>query len=32
VLGTWPQSVWRRVDKPDVRWAWRHHPLVYVPK
>jgi SAM-dependent methyltransferase len=32
VLGTWPQSVWRRVDKPDLRWAWRHHPLVYVPK
>ncbi|WP_415379792.1 class I SAM-dependent methyltransferase [Halosimplex sp. TS25] len=31
-LGTWPQSVWSVVDKPDVRWAWRHHPLVYVPK
>ena len=32
VLGTWPQSVWSVVEKPDVRWAWRHHPLVYVPK
>lgn len=32
VLGTWPQSIWRRVDRPDVQWAWRHHPLVYVPK
>lgn len=32
VLGTWPQSVWSVVEKPDVRFAWRHHPLVYVPK
>ncbi|WP_459193293.1 class I SAM-dependent methyltransferase [Halosimplex sp. J119] len=31
-LGTWPQSVWSVVDRPDARWAWRHHPLVYVPK
>ncbi|MFC7140663.1 class I SAM-dependent methyltransferase [Halosimplex aquaticum] len=31
-LGTWPQSVWSVVEKPDTRWAWRHHPLVYVPK
>lgn len=31
-LGTWPQSVWSVVDKPDTRWAWRHHPLVFVPK
>jgi len=31
-LGTWPQSVWSVVEKPDIRWAWRHHPLVYVPK
>lgn len=31
-LGTWPQSVWSVVDKPDKRWAWRHHPLVFVPK
>jgi len=32
VLGTWPQSVWSVVERPDKRWAWRHHPLVYVPK
>lgn len=31
-LGTWPQSVWSVVEKPDIRYAWRHHPLVYVPK
>jgi trans-aconitate methyltransferase len=31
-LGTWPQSVWSVVDRPDKRWAWRHWPLVYVPK
>lgn len=31
-LGTWPQSVWSVVEKPDKRWAWRHYPLVYVPK
>lgn len=31
-LGTWPQSFWSIVEKPDIRWAWRHHPLVYVPK
>jgi hypothetical protein len=31
-LGTWPQSVWSVIDKPDMRWAWRHHPLVFVPK
>jgi trans-aconitate methyltransferase len=31
-LGTWPQSVWSVIDKPDTRWAWRHHPLVFVPK
>jgi len=31
-LGTWPHSVWSVVEKPDVRWAWRHHPLVFVPK
>ncbi|MFB6139495.1 MAG: trans-aconitate 2-methyltransferase [Halosimplex sp.] len=31
-LGTWPQSVWSVIDRPDTRWAWRHHPLVYVPK
>lgn len=32
ILGTWPQSVWSVIDRPDVEWAWRHHPLVYVPK
>lgn len=32
ILGTWPQSVWSVVDKPDIEWTWRHHPLVYVPK
>lgn len=31
-VGTWPRSVWSVVEKPDIRWAWRHHPLVYVPK
>jgi len=31
-LGTWPRSVWSVIDKPDTRWAWRHHPLVFVPK
>lgn len=31
-LGTWPQSIWSVVEKPDKRWAWRHFPLVYVPK
>lgn len=32
VLGTWPRSVWSVVDQPDIRWAWRHNPLVYLPK
>lgn len=32
VLGAWPRSVWSVVEKPDVQWAWRHHPLVFVPK
>jgi len=31
-LGTWPQSVWSVADRPDKRWAWRHFPLVFVPK
>lgn len=31
-LGTWPQSFWSVVERPDKRWAWRHFPLVYVPK
>lgn len=32
VLGTWPRSVFSVVERPDVRYAWRQHPLVYVPK
>ena len=32
LLGTWPQSVFSVVDRPEIQWAWRHHPLVYVPK
>ncbi|MFB6087124.1 MAG: hypothetical protein ABEJ85_01275 [Haloarculaceae archaeon] len=32
VLGTYPRSAWSVVDRPDVRWAWHHHPLVFVPK
>jgi SAM-dependent methyltransferase len=31
-LGTWPQSFWSVVERPDKRWAWHHFPLVYVPK
>jgi trans-aconitate methyltransferase len=32
VLGTWPRSVWSVVGE-DLRYpAWRHNPLVYVPK
>lgn len=31
-LGTWPRSFWSVVDKPEERWAWRNHPLVWVPK
>lgn len=32
VLGTWPQSIWSVVEKPDARWAWGNVPLVWVPK
>jgi SAM-dependent methyltransferase len=32
VLGTWPRSFWSVVEKPDVRWAWRNVPIVWVPK
>ncbi|PSP52847.1 class I SAM-dependent methyltransferase [Halobacteriales archaeon QH_3_68_24] len=32
ILETWPQSVWRVVEQPDGRYAWRHHPMVFVPK
>lgn len=31
-LGTWPRSFWEVVDKPDEPWAWRHFPMVWVPK
>lgn len=31
-VGTRPRSFWSVVDKPEERWAWRNHPLVYVPK
>jgi len=31
-LGTWPRSFWGVVDRPEQRWAWRNHPLVWVPK
>ncbi|WP_049902121.1 class I SAM-dependent methyltransferase [Halococcus agarilyticus] len=31
-LGTWPRSAFTIADRPDVRWAWHHAPLVYVPK
>ncbi len=31
-LGVWPREVFTVVDAPDVRWAWHHAPLVYVPK
>lgn len=32
VLGTWPQSVWSVAENTDRYGAWRHEPLVYVPK
>lgn len=32
VLGTWPRSFWEVVEKPDEQWAWRHFPMVWVPK
>ncbi|SEW22858.1 hypothetical protein [Halobacterium jilantaiense] len=31
-LGTWPRSFWEVVEKPEQRWAWRNHPLVWVPE
>lgn len=31
-LDTWPRSFWSVTEKPEGRWAWRNHPLVYVPK
>jgi 2-polyprenyl-3-methyl-5-hydroxy-6-metoxy-1,4-benzoquinol methylase len=30
--GTWPRSFWEFTDKPEERWAWRHAPLVWLPK
>jgi SAM-dependent methyltransferase len=30
--GTWPRSFWEFTDRPEERWAWRHAPLVWVPK
>jgi len=32
VLGTWPQSVWSVAEETERYPAWRHNPLVYVPK
>lgn len=32
VLGTWPRSLRKVVEKPDEPWAWRHFPTVWVPK
>lgn len=31
-LGTWPQSVWSVAEDAERYPAWRHNPLVYVPK
>ena len=31
-LGVWPRSAYTVADRPDVRWAWHHAPLVYVSK
>lgn len=31
-LGTWPQSVWSVTEEADRYGAWRHNPMVYVPK
>ena len=31
-LDTWPRSLWEVVEKPDQRWMWRNHPVVWVPK
>jgi SAM-dependent methyltransferase len=30
--GTWPRSFWEVTEKPEERWAWRHAPLVWLPK
>jgi len=31
-LGTWPQSIWSVAGDEDRYPAWRHNPMVYVPK
>lgn len=31
-VGTWPRSFWEFTEKPAERWAWRHVPLVWLPK
>lgn len=31
-LGTWPQSIWSAAGDEDRYPAWRHNPMVYVPK
>lgn len=31
-IGTWPRSFWEFTEKPEERWAWRHVPLVWLPK
>lgn len=31
-LGTWPQSIWSVADEEERYPAWRHNPMVYVPK
>lgn len=31
-LGAWPRNAFTVAERPDVRWAWHHAPLVYVPK
>lgn len=31
-LGTWPQSVWSVTEDAERYPAWRHNPLVFVPK
>lgn len=31
-LGTWPQSIWSVAGEDERYAAWRHNPMVYVPK
>jgi len=30
--GAWPRSFWEFTERPAERWAWRHVPLVWLPK